>query len=235
MSSIYEISPFTLLDYPDELACIVWMSGCNLRCVYCHNPDIVLKRGTKEPAELYSFLESRKGKLTAVVFSGGEATFCPTLPELMRKTKEMGFKVKLDTNGGNPDMLKKLLGEGLLDYVALDYKCPPKLAKKILGTSKFEKAFRKSLDFLIKQHNAGRLVLEIRTTVAPEIMSEADIGWIIDDLDKLGYEGTYWIQHIVSSGDKTLGNIAKPEGTIDPDLIPTPKNFLLGFRNFPGA
>jgi len=233
MSRIYEITPFTLLDYPDELACIVWMSGCNLRCVYCHNPDIVLNRGNKDPAELYSFLEARKGKLTAVVFSGGEATFAPNLPELMRKTKELGFKIKLDTNGGNPDMLRELVKEGLLDYVAFDYKCPPSLAEKIVGTAKFEKASSESLDFLIKQSREGKLKLEVRTTVAPEIMSEAEISWIVDDLDRRGYEGTYWLQHIISSGEKTLGNIPAPKGTIDPGLIPTPKNFLLGFRNFP--
>jgi len=106
MSRIYDITPFTLLDYPDEVACIVWMSGCNLRCVYCHNPDIVLGRGDKEQAELFVFLKARQGKLTSVVFSGGEATFCPILPDLVRKTKEMGFKTKLDTNGGNPKVIR---------------------------------------------------------------------------------------------------------------------------------
>jgi pyruvate formate lyase activating enzyme len=233
MGQIYEITPFTLLDYPDELACIVWMSGCNLRCVYCHNPDIVLNRGNKEDAELLAFLQSRRGKLTGVVFSGGEATFCPTLPCLVRQIKEMGFKIKLDTNGGNPGMLRELCSAGLLDSVALDYKCPPEKAKKLLGTTRFEKAFRESLDFLIEESRKGHILLEVRTTVAPEILSEADIAWIIDDLDKHGYQGTYWLQHIVSSGEKTLGNIAAPAGAVDISLLPTPKNFMLGFRNFP--
>jgi pyruvate formate lyase activating enzyme len=233
MSQIYDITPFTLLDYPGELACIVWISGCNLRCVYCHNPDIVLKRGTKEDAELIAFLKLRIGKLTSVVFSGGEATFYENLPDLMASAKEMGFKTKLDTNGGNPKMLRELVAKGLVDYVALDYKCPPHLNKKILGTAKFEKAFRESLDFLIKESRKGRLTLEVRTTVAPEIMSEADIAWMIKDLDKRRYRGTYWLQHIVSSGEKTLGNIAAPAGAIDVSQLPAPKHFTLGFRNFP--
>jgi pyruvate formate lyase activating enzyme len=233
MSQIYDITPFSMLDYPDELACIVWMSGCNLRCVYCHNPDIVLNRGKKEDAELLNFLKSRRGKLTAVVFSGGEATFCPTLPDLVRQVKEMGFKVKLDTNGGSPKMLKELVKSGHLDYVALDYKCPSRLAEKVVGTARFEKEFRESLGFLIKENRKGRIGLEIRTTVAPEILSEADTNEIIADLDKRGYRGTYYLQHIVSSGEKTLGNIAEPKGTIDKTLLAEPKHFTLGFRNFP--
>jgi pyruvate formate lyase activating enzyme len=233
MGRIYDITPFTLLDYPDELACIVWISGCNLRCVYCHNPDIVLSKGKKEDAELLELLKKRQGKLTAVVFSGGEATFYPALPELVQKTKEMGFKIKIDTNGGNPDMLRELVGKGQVDYIALDYKCPPQLNEKVIGTVRFEGAFRESLDFLIKESKKGGMILEVRSTVAPEFLSEDDINWMIDDLDKRGYLGTYWLQHVVTSGEKTLGNIAPPARAYDKSLLHTPKGFALGFRNFP--
>ncbi len=234
MGQIYEITPFTLLDYPDELACIVWISGCNLRCAYCHNPNIVLNRGEKEDEELLSFLRSRQGKLTGVVFSGGEATFYSSLPDLMRQAKEMGFKTKLDTNGGNPAMLRRLVSEGVVDYIALDYKCPPHLAEKLIGTTRFEQAFRESLGFLIAESREGRVFLEVRTTIAPDIMDEADISWMIDDLDKRGYQGTYWLQNIVSSGEKTLGNIAASTRVLDRSLLPVPTNFVLGFRNFAG-
>ena len=233
MGQIYEITPITMLDYPDELACIVWFSGCNLRCVYCHNPDIVLNKGQKEDAELLAFLKSRRGKLTGVVFSGGEATFCPTLPDLVRQAKEMGFKTKLDTNGSNPAVLRQLVDAGLLDRVSLDYKCPPYLAEKLLGTARFETAFRESLDFLIAESRAGQVFLEVRTTVSPDLFSEADIGWMIADLDSRGYQGTYWLQNIVSSGEKTLGNIDPSTKTFDFSQLPVPKNFQLGFRNFP--
>ncbi len=233
MGHIYDITPFTLIDYPDELACIVWISGCNLRCVYCHNPEIVKSKGRKDDAELLSFLETRRGKLTSVVFSGGEATFYPTLPELMKKTKAMGFKVKLDTNGCNPDVLRELIRLKLLDYVALDYKAPPEKAEKVISTAQFVKEFYESLDFLIKESKKGHLTLEVRTTAAPDFLNEDDINWIISDLEKRGYQGTYWVQNVTSSGEGTLGNIARPERTIDTDLLKKPEGFNLDFRNFP--
>ncbi len=232
MARIYDITPFSMLDYPGELSCIVWVSGCNLRCVYCHNPDIVLNKGQKEDSELLTFLETRKGRLTAVVFSGGEATFYAGLPDLVAKVKAMGFKTKLDTNGSNPEMLCRLIGEGALDYVALDYKCPPNLNEKILGTTRFEAAFYQSLDLLIAEANAGKIAFEVRTTVSAEILNEADIAWMIEDLDKRGYRGTYWLQNIATTGEKTLGNIKEASRNIDKSLLPEPKNFALGFRNF---
>jgi len=233
VGQIYDITPFTLLDYPDELACIVWISGCNLRCVYCHNPDIVLNRGTKDDADVLSFLQSRRGRLTAVVFSGGEATFYPGLPDLVRKAKAMGFKIKLDTNGSNPQMLRDLVLSRDLDRVALDYKCPPGLREKLLGTPKFEKEFSESLDFLIEQSQAGHIGLEIRTTAARPLLSESELGEIIKDLDRRGYRGTFWLQNIASTGEKTLGNIPDELWTIDKNSLPKPENFTLGFRNFP--
>lgn len=234
MGQIYEISSFSLLDYPDELACIVWISGCNLRCAYCHNPDIVLNRGDMEDAELLAFLKKRSGRLTAVVFSGGEATFYPGLPELVRQAKELGFKTKIDTNGSNPEMLRHLVASGTLDMIALDYKCPPQIAEKLIGTTRFVAAFEESLDFLIAESRAERVRLEVRTTVATEFMNEEDVAWMIGDLDARGYQGTYYLQNIATSGEKTLGNLALPERVLDQSRLPVPKNFTLGFRNFPG-
>lgn len=232
MSHIYEITPFSMLDYPGELSCIVWMSGCNLRCVYCHNPEIVLNKGRKKDAELIDFLETRKGKLTAVVFSGGEATFCPTLPGLLRKARDMGFKTKLDTNGSNPKVIKELVAEGLLDYIALDYKCPAHLAEKLLGTNRFQAAFDESLDFLIAASRAGKVFLEVRTTIPPDLLNETDLSVLIADLDKRGYAGTFWLQNIVTTGENTIGNISPSSRSLDFAQLPTPKNFQLGFRNF---
>jgi pyruvate formate lyase activating enzyme len=234
MGQIYEITPFTLLDYPDELACIVWLSGCNLRCVYCHNPEIVLKRGNKEEWELISFLEARRGKLTGVVFSGGEATHYPNLPGLMKKVRDMGFKIKLDTNGSSPEVIHRIVSEKLVHHIALDYKSPPHLAEKITGTARFNAAFSETLDFLIDACRAGNVVLEVRTTVPFDYMNEADIGWMIEDLDHRGYQGTYWLQNVVTNGEKTLGNIAAVTHKLNPALLAVPKNFKLGYRNFAG-
>ena len=233
MGQLYAITPFTQLDYPGELACIAWLSGCNLRCVYCHNPDIVLQHGQKEDTELLSFLKARRGFLTGVVFSGGEATFCPTLPDLAQQAKAWGYKTKLDTNGTNPEMLHKLLENHHIDSIALDYKCPPHLADELLGTARYDSAFQESLTYLIEQASAGNIDLEIRTTYHPDYLDEADIGQIINDLDHRNYQGTYWLQNIVTSGEKTLGKVAAPERLLDQELLPQPKNFTLGFRNFP--
>ena len=232
MPSLYDITPFSLLDYPNEMSCIVWFAGCNMRCVFCHNPDIVNGKGEKEEAELFAFLEKRQGKLGAVVFSGGEATLFAGLPDLVRKVKAMGFKTKLDTNGTRPEVLRALLGEKLLDYVAMDYKCPPALAKKMIGTTKHWEPFRQSLAMLIKAARQGALTFEVRTTVYSELMNEDHVNEMIRDLDTLGYQGTYYIQNVFSHGEKTIGNIEKPERALDQTKLLTPKNFKLGFRNF---
>ncbi len=295
MPSLYDITPFSLLDYPNEMSCIVWVAGCNMRCVYCHNPNIVFGKGEKEDDEVIAFLEKRIGKLSAVVFSGGEATLYAGLPALMRRVKAMGFKIKLDTNGSRPEVLRGLLAEGLVDYVAMDFKCPPEKTGALIGTSKLWEPFMQSLALLIeaaslihtavipakagiqpvgsKLHSSearcvtraaqekslmprGRaaldpafqrdddkgerfsntpthpLTFEIRTTVHPDWLDEKDLAWMIAFLDEAGYRGTYYIQNVASTGDKTIGNVAKPERALDLALIPSPKGFSLAYRNF---
>jgi len=232
MGRLYGITPFTLLDFPGETACIAWFAGCNLRCVYCHNPEIVEGRGEKDDAELVNFLKKRVGKLSGVVFSGGEATYYPGLAGLMRAAKELGYKTKLDTNGARPDVLTGLLEEGILDYVALDYKCPPDRAAEITGTDKFTSSFEQSLRLLIEASRNG-LGLEIRTTYHPDLMTEEELGAMMKKLDGLGYRGIYYIQGLASFGEKTLGGVRPPERKADFSLLPEPENFRVSFRNFP--
>ncbi|HBM90982.1 MAG TPA: anaerobic ribonucleoside-triphosphate reductase activating protein [Rhodospirillaceae bacterium] len=231
MGKIYGITPFTLLDYPSEIACIAWFAGCNMRCVFCHNPDIVTGKGEKDESELTDFLEKRKGKLTAVVFSGGEPTLYPELEALMIRVHEMGFKIKLDTNGSRPEVLESLLDKNILNYVAMDYKCVPEKTEALIGTKKHWEAFRTSLALMIKA-SKKELTFEVRTTFHTDLMSDDDLNWIIDDLDKLGYQGTYYIQNIASTGDKTIGHIAAPARAFDRARIKEPKNFKLAYRNF---
>jgi pyruvate formate lyase activating enzyme len=124
MLPIHAVTPFTLLDFPGLPAAVVWCSGCNMRCAYCHNPDIVRgKAGQKTPPEVLAFLATRRGLLEGVVLSGGEATLWPGLPGFIAQVRALGFAVKLDTNGTRPETLRGLLPA--LDYVALDYKAPP--------------------------------------------------------------------------------------------------------------
>lgn len=232
MGQLYAITPFTQLDYPGELACIAWFSGCNLRCVYCHNPNIVLNRGQKDDRDLIAFLEKRQGLLTGVVFSGGEATFCASLPKLVRQAKTLGYKTKLDTNGTHPAMLRELVSARILDAIALDYKCPPSGTKKLLGTTYYETAFYESLSYLIEESHRDNIQLEIRTTCHPSYVSTQDVAWIIDDLDQRHYQGTYWLQNIVATDENTLGNIGVPPHPLNIQELPSPKNFTLGSRNF---
>lgn len=204
-----------------------------MRCVFCHNPQIVTGKGEKEESDLLNFLKKRQGLLTAVVFSGGEATLYDGLPDLMAKVKEMGFKVKLDTNGTRPKVLQELLERDLLDYVALDYKCPREISQELIGTTKHWEPFRQSLEMMIEASNKNEnMVFEVRTTVYAERMSEQELNWIINDLDQLGYHGTFYIQNVFSHGAHTIGNIPETEKTIDRAKLTTPNGFELGYRNF---
>ena len=116
----------TLLDYPDKLACTIFIFGCNFRCGFCHNPELIVEDGREEIKEDYilDFLKERKGFIDAVCITGGEPTLNNDLPNFIRKVKELGFLVKLDTNGSNPEMLKQLIDDNLLDYIAMDIKAP---------------------------------------------------------------------------------------------------------------
>ena len=132
------ITPFTLLDYPHKSACILWYVGCNMRCLYCYNPEIVLGKGTISFDEVKQFLQKRKGLLDAVVFSGGECLIHKNIVEHIRELKELGFLIKVDTNGSKPFVLKQLLEENLVDYVALDFKALPKKFENITKSNLFK-------------------------------------------------------------------------------------------------
>lgn len=131
----------TLLDFPGKVACTVFLTGCNLRCPYCHNPDLVLTKDNGKyisEKEFFEFLLSRKGKLDGVCITGGEPTLYPSLPDLIRRIREMGFLVKLDSDGTVPEMLEHLLREKLLDYVAIDIKNAPSRYAEICGADVIE-------------------------------------------------------------------------------------------------
>lgn len=206
---ITSITPFTFQDYPEHTACILWFSGCNMACSYCHNPELVKGELAKlPPAQVVEFLESRKGLLEGVVLSGGECMMSAQLPEFARYLKSLGFKVKVDTNGTNPDILEEMLGEQLIDYVALDYKAPPDLFQSITGFDGYA-LFERSLKLLI----ASGIPLEIRTTVHADLLDEEDINFILKHLENLGFRGTYYVQNFRAG--KTLGNLDEPFNRFD--------------------
>lgn len=224
---ICNVTPFTLQDFPDYSACILWFGGCNMRCTYCHNPDLVLRREEVLPWEkIREFLLERKKLLDGVVFSGGECTLFPDLQELIIKVKSMGYKIKLDSNGLKPDVLGSLLSRNLLDYLALDYKAPKSKFGQVTGSSRFSD-FESSLKILCKSN----LRFEIRTTVHTALLDEEDICRILSNLDNIGFEGNYFIQNYRSS-PKMLKALPEQTRILNLHELPVPKNFKLLTRNF---
>ena len=121
------LQKMTLLDFPGKVACTVFLPGCNFRCPFCHNGQILDNsvESAMEPEALLSFLKKRQGLLDGVCVTGGEPTLQPDLPAFLRSIKTLGYPVKLDTNGSNPQVLKALVAEHLVDYVAMDVKNSP--------------------------------------------------------------------------------------------------------------
>lgn len=217
---IYDLTSFTHLDYPDHLSCIVWFSGCNMRCDYCYNKDIVFAKDGKYSYEnILDFLKTRVGLLEAVVLSGGEATTHDLIP-FCRKIKQLGFKIKLDTNGTNFLIVKKLIDEKLLDYVALDYKAPEAKFTQITHSNRYDE-FSQTLDFLIK----SKLPFEARTTIHNDLLDADDINKIIDDLKKRGYKNSYYIQEFLDTGSN-IGNLQTPKFKFDRSLLQNDINIV---------
>ncbi len=188
------LEKFSLIDYPEHLSAIVFTVGCNFRCQFCYNPMLVWPntqnklqninslanppkseggKGHPEITEddLFRFLKGRIGKLDAVVITGGEPTMHNDLPEFIQKIKKMGFKVKLDTNGTNPQVIERLLMEKLINYLAMDIKAPAKKYDLVTGVQPDLAKIEKSITIIKK----SGLPYEFRTTVVPELIIKDDI------------------------------------------------------------
>ncbi len=166
------IQKFTVLDYPGKVACIAFTPGCNMRCGFCHNPEFVLPERIRELAPsfidettLLRFLDKRQGLLDGVVVSGGEPTIWQSLPTMLRNIKARGFLVKLDTNGSHPTMLKALLQERLVDYVAMDIKTALPKYQELVGTTVKPESIQESIKLL----HSTDIPCEFRTTLIKEI------------------------------------------------------------------
>jgi pyruvate formate lyase activating enzyme len=165
------LTPLSLIDYPEKLACIVFTQGCNWRCPFCHNPDILqIKKKTAtdnslSPEEFFKFLEKRINKLEGVVITGGEPTLQDDLLSFMLKIKQLGFAVKLDSNGTNPHVLRQVISAKLADYIAMDIKHTQDKYQLATGRKVDLEKIKESIN-LIK--NSG-LDYEFRTTVVPGI------------------------------------------------------------------
>jgi len=189
------LQKFSLIDYPDKVACVVFTQGCNFRCPYCHNPELVKPEMFLESLneeEFFDFLKERKGKLDAVVITGGEPTLQYDLIEFIKKIRDLGFLIKLDTNGSNPGMLKEIIDQKLVNYVAMDIKAPLDKYESIAGTKTDIKKIKQSIE-LIK--NSG-IDYEFRTTVVKNMLSP-------EDLEQIGKEikgaEKYFLQKFIPS------------------------------------
>ncbi len=168
---IHGLMKMTLLDFPGKVACTVFLGGCDMRCPFCHNWELI--DGTAPPLmdedELFEFLEKRKGLLDGVAFTGGEPLLRRELPDVIRKIRDMGFLIKLDTNGNHPDSLKNIVSTGMIDYVAMDVKNSPERYGETIGIQGFDtSAINESIQFLL----SGAVPYEFRTTVVKQFHDE---------------------------------------------------------------
>ena len=192
----------TLIDFPKKIASIVFSQGCNFRCGYCHNPELLslnIPKTQISAEEVLSFLKTRKGKLDGVVVTGGEPTLQSGLYDFIKAIQELGFLVKLDSNGSNPKILEKLINDNLLDYIAMDIKAPLEKYSEITNVKINTENIKKSIE-LIKNSPVD---YEFRTTVIKSQLS-------FDDFEKIGklLNGAkrYYLQKFIASKiyDETL-------------------------------
>lgn len=198
---IYHITPFTLLDYPDKTACIIWFAGCNMRCKYCYNIDIVKGKGHFRYEDVLPFIESRKNLLDGVVLSGGECTMHADVIPFVEDIKKRNMLVKVDTNGSNPKVLEKLLSANLVDYVALDFKALTKNFYHVTQSDLFTK-FEKSLNILL----SASIPFEVRTTFHSTLLELDELMSMVHYLGNKKYKGIYYIQHFLNHCE-TLGDV----------------------------
>lgn len=193
---ILGLAKLTLLDYPTKLAATIFLGGCNMRCPFCHNPRLVyLEENEISQEEIFKFLKSRIGILEGVCITGGEPLINSDIEEFIKKIKELGFKVKLDTNGAFPEKLQALIENGLIDYVAMDIKNCPEKYPETIGRPSFDvTTIFKSVEIL----KNGTVPYEFRTTTLREFHTEEDfikIGKWLEGAPK------YFIQPFKNSGD----------------------------------
>lgn len=201
------LQKLTLIDYPNTLACTVFLSGCNFRCPWCYSPELVLPQFIShqpeiKESEFFDFLKSKKGLLEGVVVCGGEPTIHDELPLFCSKIKNAGYKVKLDTNGSSPEMLEKLFKLKLVDYVAMDVKSPKEKYTQAVGFNGATGYYLvdkvdKSINFL----KNGSIDHEFRTTVIPGVHTQEDI---------------VKIAHWIRPAKKYFLQQFRPQKTLDP-------------------
>jgi pyruvate formate lyase activating enzyme len=204
MVIIKDIIESSFIDYPKKISMVVFTAGCNFRCHYCHNPELVnpeLPFMSEDKA--IKKIESKKEWVDGIVITGGEPTMHADLPDFIRKIKKMGLLIKLDTNGTNPEMIELLINERLIDYIAMDVKAPLENYSKVTGSNFDTNIIKKSIE-LIK---TSGIDYEFRTTILPKLFKE-------EDIMKLGY--------ILNGANLLVLQSFKCGKTLDPDYTTQP-------------
>ena len=218
---IHGLQKMTLLDFPGHVACTIFLGGCDFRCPFCHNYELVdgSAPALMEEEEVLAFLEKRKGLLDGVAVTGGEPLLHRELPEFLRKVRAMGFMTKVDTNGNHPELLRQILEEGLADYIAMDIKNSPEKYAVTIGFESFDlEKVRESIRLLME----SGIDYEFRTTVVAEFHEESDfyeIGEMIRGADK------YFLQSFTDRDSVPYGNLHAP----DPEILRKIAQIAAGF------
>lgn len=203
----------TLLDFPGKVSCILFTQGCNFKCPYCQNSGLIGHKNDEliDEEEIFSYLNKRKGVIDGVVISGGEPTVQKDLKLFIQRVKDMGFLVKLDTNGSNPDLLKEIIDDNLVDYIAMDIKNPLPLYKEVTAVSPMKEKLKRSIEML-KNCSIDH---EFRTTIIKNI----------HDIDKL-----FEICSYVDGNKMYLQNFEQSENVLCKNLESFSKEELLDIQ-----
>ena len=219
------VQKLTLLDFPGKMACTVFTGGCNFLCPFCHNASLVIGERVRESAtlpeeEFFAFLKKRRGILEGVCVSGGEPTLAPGILSFLNNIKELGFLVKLDTNGYRPDVLRAAVDGGLADYVAMDIKSSKTGYARAVGLSHFDiSKIEESTDFLMHK----KVPFEFRTTLVRELHSRGDIvaigEWLRGD-------ESFFLQSYKDSGDVISSGFSAYDEKETKDLLNTLREYI---------
>ena len=204
------LQKMTLLDYPGKVACTIFTQGCNFRCPFCHNSDLLGKEGPETiPVEtLMAFLKKRVGLLDAVCITGGEPTLQPGLEDLIKEIKALGYLVKLDTNGTRPEVIKSLAEKKLIDYVAMDIKNSP---EKYGATAGVPNMHLERIEESIKYLLAGNVAYEFRTTVVAQLHnsdSMQEMGRWLQSLSPTGRAKALYLQAFMDRDTVLMGGLS---------------------------
>lgn len=203
--NIYGYQKTTLLDYPKHVAATIFTGGCNFRCPFCHNSDLVFNPSSSDlipEEEILNFLKKRKNVLSGICITGGEPTLQADLPEFIKKVRLLGYKIKLDTNGYLPDIISDLLEQNLLDYIAMDIKAGLSNYSNVCGIAGLNiEGIKKSISII----ETSNIEYEFRTTAVKELHTHRDFYEISQILSP---ESSYFIQSFKDSGNILLPGLS---------------------------